>query len=264
MGVTFSSPELAGAQSSTPDVPYSFSTSYAFAGSDVNDFGFTASITANEPSPAGGSLSAFLTVPPYQTAGASSTYLCTTFPVTNGPGTTATASLSIDCPGVANTAFGAGTAMLLFTQTATYSSGLFFDAFSGTYGFSVTTLSTTVTTTTTHQTVTQGLIPVITTTTLSACPSKPASITTAKATIAASKPATTILSTSTKKKDSWWKKRDVGFSPPDYTLSNGQTPPPVTSTVTVTGKPTTVRPTITITLPDLNVFDYKTCAWWPN
>ena len=259
MGVTFSSPQLAGAQSSTPGVPYTFSTSYAFAGNDANNFGITASVTANDVSPAGQVLSAILTVPPLQTGSPSSTYVCTTFPVTNGADNSATASLSIDCPGAANTNFGAGTAMLLFTQTSTFSDGLYFDAFSGTYGFSVTTPSTTVTTTTTQATVTQGLIPVITTTTLAACPSKPASITTAKSTTSA-KPSTTLCTT-TKKSSNWWK-RDAGFSPPDYTLSNGQAPPPVTSTVTVTGKPITVQPTITITLPDLNIFDYKTCAWW--
>ena len=260
MGVTFSSPELAGAQSSTPGLPYSFSTSYAFANSDVNNFGFTASITAQEPSPAGESLSAFLTVPPLNAGSPSSTYLCTTFPVTEVANNMATAALSIDCPGVANTVFGAGTAMLLFTQTSSMSMGLIFDAFSGTYAFSVTTPSTTAITTTTHPTITHGLIPVITTTTLSACPSKPASITQAKSTTVA-KPSSTLCTTT--KKGSH-QKRDAGFSPPDYTLSDGQVPPPVTSTVTVTGTPTTVRPTITITVPDLNIFDYKKCAWWPS
>ncbi|MCJ1260089.1 hypothetical protein MMC24_007929, partial [Lignoscripta atroalba] len=151
MGIFFSSPQLQGAQSYTPGVPYSFSTSYAFAPTDTNAFGITAEVFIAGDQ---GALTPYITVPAPTSGGSASTYECIPFP-------SSVRSSSIICPGLMNTAIFPGTVTLSFTSVP---------FFSGIYAFSVTTppstSTATVTTTSTSTVIGLGMPAATETTTM--------------------------------------------------------------------------------------------------
>ncbi|MCJ1294796.1 hypothetical protein MMC34_006354 [Xylographa carneopallida] len=262
MGISFSSPQLQGAQ--TVAQPYAFSTSYGFAASDTNAFGVLATLGG-----VGGAITPIVTVPG-SAAGLSSTYTCNTFP-------SSISIASLDCPGLYNSDIFPGTVTIALTSSP---------IFGGTYVFSVAATPTSVVTATVTATSAptvnvQGTCPTTTSPSTTAHPTtsklvcnadnclrplratqtpgrlssaqafcssytngaavatptyipaecNPSRISSACACIA---PTSTPVSTLAARAITNKHRRDVGFAGPDFTYSNGMGPAAVTVTTTPT------------------------------